>query len=336
MPPILIATRGSALALAQANAVLAQCRKKFPKLSFDLKIIKTTGDKLQTARPAAAAALATRALFTKELEAALLERRADLAVHSLKDLPTDLPAGLKLAAVAGQRADVRDVLIYRIDNGLVPRMRLVRFPSRPDRGHRQRPPPDPASGPPPRFPHRAHPGQCHDAIAETAGAAGLDATILAAAGLARLGIHFSPPDGPAARRRRARNWPFTSFQPELMLPCVGQGAIGLEIRQNDERMADICRRLDDYRHLPMCGRRTLLSPRHGRRLSNTHWRLRRRHRRPYSFARRGAPHQKCPARRGQERLVPGGRLGENSRRATARQGMIIGHETSQGPRLGFG
>ena len=98
MPPILIATRGSALALAQANAVLAQCRKKFPKLSFDLKIIKTTGDKLQTARPPAAAALATRALFTKELEAALLERRADLAVHSLKDLPTDLPAGLKLAA----------------------------------------------------------------------------------------------------------------------------------------------------------------------------------------------------------------------------------------------
>ena len=95
MPPILIATRGSALALAQANAVLAQCRKKFPKLAFDLKIIKTTGDKLQTARPAAAAALATRALFTKELEAALLQRRADLAVHSLKDLPTDLPGGLR-------------------------------------------------------------------------------------------------------------------------------------------------------------------------------------------------------------------------------------------------
>ena len=102
MPPILIATRGSALALAQANAVQALCRRKFPSLSFELKIIKTTGDKLQTAGPAANAGSVPRALFTKELEAALLESRADLAVHSLKDLPTDLPAGLHLAAVAGR------------------------------------------------------------------------------------------------------------------------------------------------------------------------------------------------------------------------------------------
>src|ERR1035441_5150191 len=128
MTPIFIATRGSALALAQSNVVLADCRKKFPKLSFDLKIIKSTADKWETAPPDAAAALATRALFTKELEAALLQGRADLAVHSLKDLPVDLPDGLQLAAVAGKRADVRDVLVYRIDNGLAPRMRLSDFP----------------------------------------------------------------------------------------------------------------------------------------------------------------------------------------------------------------
>src|ERR1039458_6079970 len=128
MPPILIATRGSPLAIAQSHTVLADCRAKFPKLSFELKIIKTTGDKLQTEAPAAAAALATRALFTKELEAALLEGHADLAVHSLKYLPTELPHGLKLAAVAGERADVRDMLIYRIDNGLVPKMSLSDFP----------------------------------------------------------------------------------------------------------------------------------------------------------------------------------------------------------------
>src|SRR5882762_4417803 len=109
---ITIATRGSALALAQANLVLDQCRRAFPKLSFELKIIKTTGDKLQTASLAQEGKTLPKGLFTKELEIALIEHKADLAVHSLKDLPTELPAGLKLGAV-GKRADVRDVLIYR-------------------------------------------------------------------------------------------------------------------------------------------------------------------------------------------------------------------------------
>src|SRR5271166_4691216 len=110
--PILIATRGSALALAQSNDVLAQCRAAFPQHQFELNIIKTTGDKLQTASLAKEGESLPKGLFTKELEVALLKHRADLAVHSLKDLPTELPAGLKLGAV-GKRADVRDVLIYR-------------------------------------------------------------------------------------------------------------------------------------------------------------------------------------------------------------------------------
>src|SRR6267154_4726020 len=110
--PIFIATRGSALALAQSNMVLAQCRSAFPELTFELKIIKTTGDKLQTASLAQEGSALPKGLFTKELEVALLNREADFAVHSLKDLPTELPAGLRLGAV-GERADVRDVLIYR-------------------------------------------------------------------------------------------------------------------------------------------------------------------------------------------------------------------------------
>src|ERR1041385_2182529 len=110
--PFIIATRGSALALAQSNHVLAHRRPAFPKLAFELKIIKTTGDKLQTASLAQENKTLPKGLFTKELEVALLKQRADLAVHSLKDLPTELPAGLKLGAV-GKRADVRDVLIYR-------------------------------------------------------------------------------------------------------------------------------------------------------------------------------------------------------------------------------
>src|SRR5438445_3298772 len=114
---ITIATRGSALALAQANLVLDQCRRAFPKLSFDLKIIKTTGDKLQTASLAQEGKTLPKGLFTKELEVALLRETASLAVHSLKDLPTELPAGLRLGAV-GKRADVRDVLIYRGEEAL--------------------------------------------------------------------------------------------------------------------------------------------------------------------------------------------------------------------------
>ncbi|TAK92690.1 MAG: hypothetical protein EPO07_19225, partial [Verrucomicrobia bacterium] len=110
--PIMIATRGSALALAQANMMAAQCRATFPRLRFELKIIKTTGDKLQKASMAKTDASLPKGLFTKELEVALVKGQADIAVHSLKDLPTDLPAGLVLAATP-KRADVRDVLIYR-------------------------------------------------------------------------------------------------------------------------------------------------------------------------------------------------------------------------------
>src|SRR5438445_3995293 len=139
--PFILATRGSALALAQANLVLAQCRAVFPKLKFELKIIKTTGDKLQTASLAEEGKTLPKGLFTKELEVALLRHTADLAVHSLKDLPTELPAGLKLGAV-GKRADVRDLLIYRnadflaaqradagAKRGLPPQATIQEFPS---------------------------------------------------------------------------------------------------------------------------------------------------------------------------------------------------------------
>ena len=109
--PIIIATRGSALALAQAQAVLAQCRAAFPRLRFEQKIIKTTGDKLLTASLANPDKDLPKGLFTKELEVALVKRQADLAVHSLKDLPTELPSGLALGAV-GKRADVLNAGLF--------------------------------------------------------------------------------------------------------------------------------------------------------------------------------------------------------------------------------
>ena len=108
--PIVIATRGSALALAQANLIAKQCRETFPRLRFELKIIKTTGDKMQ--KSSLVEGGLPKGLFTKELKVAVVKGKADMAVHSLKDLPTDVPAGLMLAATP-EREDVRDVLVYR-------------------------------------------------------------------------------------------------------------------------------------------------------------------------------------------------------------------------------
>lgn len=237
--PLHIATRGSALALAQANTVMAFLGAAFPRERFALKIIKTTGDKQQTA--SLAGSDLPKGLFTKELEVALLDRQADLAVHSLKDLPTDLPVGLVLGAVS-VREDVRDVLIWREESAaasppsgdrllaLLPQGATVATSST-RRGaqlldHR----PDLKI-----VPIRGNVGTRLRKIAEQRD---LHATILAAAGLKRLGYRLEDSgrllgsDVPAGLRAVA-------LSPEKMLPCVGQAAIGIEIRANDPRVAGV-------------------------------------------------------------------------------------------------
>src|SRR5436190_3470320 len=102
---LVIASRGSQLALWQARWV--SCELTALGHECQIEIIKTTGDKI-TDVPLAK--VGTKGLFTKEIEEALLDRRADLAVHSLKDLPTELPAGLVLAAVP-IREDPRDAIV---------------------------------------------------------------------------------------------------------------------------------------------------------------------------------------------------------------------------------
>lgn len=264
--PIIIATRGSALALAQANLVLVQCRTAFSRLKFELKIIKTTGDKLQTASLAKEGESLPKGLFTKELEVALLKHRADLAVHSLKDLPTELPAGLKLGAV-GKRADVRDVFIYR-DADYLQSLQSRESVTEWSPGQSQR------RGLKPKstikdLPHAATVGTSSTRrksqllalrpdlkvveirgnvvtrMEKLAERPELDATILAAAGLERLNFSISTtghlqgdavPDGLLAMM----------LEPEVMLPCVGQGALGIETRADDERIATICERLNHF------------------------------------------------------------------------------------------
>jgi hydroxymethylbilane synthase len=102
-----IASRGSQLALWQSRAVQSALRAADPSLLVEIDVIKTTGDVIQDVP---LAKIGDKGLFTKELDAALLEGRADLAVHSLKDVPTRLPDGLVLAAVT-EREDPRDVLL---------------------------------------------------------------------------------------------------------------------------------------------------------------------------------------------------------------------------------
>ena len=240
--PILIATRGSALALAQANLVLASCRENFPHLLFALKTIVTTGDKMQSASLSRIDASLPRGLFTKELESALLEKQADVAVHSLKDLPTELPDGLKLGGVAGKREDARDVLVYR--DAIRATTRLADFPPaltlatsstrRTAQVLAQRP----------DFKVVEIRGNVPTRLKKIASQSEIDMTILAAAGLSRLHFQITP-----AGRLEGDGVPgglaTTILDTDEMLPCVGQGALGLEIREGDERMATICQRLND-------------------------------------------------------------------------------------------
>jgi hydroxymethylbilane synthase len=109
---ITIGTRGSALALWQTNWVKDQLEEIFPDLLIDTEIIKTTGDKILDSP---LSKIGDKGLFTKELENALLENQIDLAVHSLKDVPTKLPDGLLIAAVP-EREDSRDVFIASVNN----------------------------------------------------------------------------------------------------------------------------------------------------------------------------------------------------------------------------
>ena len=267
--PIVLATRGSALALAQANSVISQCRACFPRLQFELKIIKTSGDKLQTASLAKEGTQLPKGLFTRELEVALLKHKADLAIHSLKDLPTELPAGLKLGAVS-KRADVRDVLIYRdaaylkaaeadtqaetwtpgqsSRRGFNGKISLAALPAGATVGTSSTRRKAQALLANPALNIQELRGNVVTRLQKLAARPELDAIILAWAGLARLDFTVSSegkllgdavPDGLLA----------TILETEEMLPCVGQGALGIEVREQDERITTICERLNHFNTL---------------------------------------------------------------------------------------
>ena len=252
--PVLIATRGSALALAQAELVRHQCRAVSPYLDFEIRIIKTTGDKLQTAPMANQYQQLPKGLFTREIEEALLTSEADLAVHSLKDLPTELPAGLELGSVL-PREDVRDVLLYRRGKSVEPSapFGIKDLPANAvvatSSTRRE------AQVNALRRDIRVVPirGNVGTRLQKLADQLEVDAIILAAAGLHRLGLSLnadgalvsSPLSGGANNRVIfPKNIFGTPLALDQMLPCAGQGAIGVETRSNDGRVADLCSKIN--------------------------------------------------------------------------------------------
>jgi hydroxymethylbilane synthase len=206
-PKLRIATRKSQLALWQAEHVAALIRKAHPGITVELLPITTKGDRIQDR---SLAAIGGKGLFIKELETALEERRADMAVHSMKDVPGELPKGLMIAAVL-PRADARDALITRAPLRLEDLPRGARLGTSSLRRQAQLL----AARPDLRI--EALRGNVDTRLRRLDNGE-LDAIVLACAGLTRLGLES---------RIAAR------LDPNVSVPAVGQGVIGIECRTDD-------------------------------------------------------------------------------------------------------
>ena len=230
---IIIGTRGSKLALWQANWVKSTLERMVPETAVSLLPIKTKGDKILDVP---LAKVGGKGLFVKEIEEALLDRRIDLAVHSMKDMPAELPEGLCIGPVP-ERENPHDVLISATGVGLSAlepgavigtsslRRAAQLLHTRPDltilplRGN---------------LDTRLKKLQHHQ----------MDAIVLAAAGVKRLGLEHV----------------ITEYlDPSVMLPAVGQGALCIEIRREDPAISDLLTPLDHLQtRIAVMGERAFL------------------------------------------------------------------------------
>jgi hydroxymethylbilane synthase len=218
---IRIGSRKSQLALVQTYWVREELQKHFPEIAFEVEEMSTQGDKILDVP---LAKIGDKGLFTKELEVGMLENRTDFAVHSLKDLPTNLPAGLMLGCVT-EREDPADALVVNQKNqdkkletlpegsivGTSSLRRLAQL-----RHH---------------YPHLTFKdvrGNVNTRLAKL-DAGEYDAIILAAAGLQRLGMS---------------DHVHQIISPEISLHAVGQGALGIECREGDEEILQVIKALE--------------------------------------------------------------------------------------------
>lgn len=232
---IILGTRGSELALCQADMVTAALRQAHPALKVERRIIATSGDKRPDLRFSEFNQVAhvDKGIFIKELEMALESGEIDFAVHSLKDVPSDLAKGFAITAVL-PRANTEDVLLTRdgytldtlpagakIGTSSVRRQRMLRW-RRPDvhveeiRGNV-----------PTRVRKLFAPSQ-------------LDGILLARAGLERLGLLKGN-----AVELDGQTLPATILGGDDFLPAAGQGAIGIEIRANDDATHQVLQAIND-------------------------------------------------------------------------------------------
>lgn len=226
-----IGTRGSQLALWQANWVKGQLGSAGHEV--EIRVIKTTGDKLENIPLTTSG---TKGLFIKEIQEALLDGSVDLAVHSLKDLPTETTAGLMLAAVP-QREDARDVLISAssVPFSELPRGARVGTSSLRRQSQLRR-----MRGDLELIPMRGN----LDTRLRKLDRGDCEAIVLAAAGVHRLGW-----------RGRVTEY----FSPSQLCPAVGQGALAIECREGDGSTAPILQGLDDMpTHLAVRAERAML------------------------------------------------------------------------------
>ena len=225
MIPVILGTRGSPLALAQTRMMMAALRLAWPQRTFEIRTIKTQGDRLSENPATGAEQKIDKGQFTGELEQALREQRIHIAVHSLKDLPTEDSDGLCVAGVPA-RADARDVLITRgpttiaelpaqarLATGSVRRAAQLRL-ARAD------------------LEMVDIRGNIDTRLRKFRGNAGWSGLVIAAAGLERL-----KPD--------VEGLTVTPLPYEIMLPAPGQGALALQVRKGAEDIMTLVNALND-------------------------------------------------------------------------------------------
>ena len=231
---VVIGSRGSALALWQANWAKDTLGACFPDLEVEIKVIKTEGDRLSEAP---LAEIGGKEVWTKEIEVALLSGEIDLAVHSLKDLPTQLPDGLILGAVSS-REDPRDALVTTSNTVFadLPTGATLATSSLRRQAQLQ------AARPDLNFvPIRGN----VDTRLKKLETEALDGIVLAAAGLKRLGLGDRITE---------------CLSPSICLPAPGQAALGIEIRQSDHRVSGLVDVLNDVEtHCAVRAERAMLA-----------------------------------------------------------------------------
>jgi hydroxymethylbilane synthase len=233
---IKVGTRRSALALRQTEVVIDALKRAHPHVTFEVHTISVMGDRdKSTPLPALG-----KGLWTSELEAQLVSRELDVIVHSLKDMPTSLPPGCVLACVTG-REDRRDVVIFNREHEAAGRYKtLAELPAGAVVGT--------SSVRRAAQLKRRYPGLVFrdvrgniDTRLRKCDEEGYDAIILAAAGLLRLDFG-----------KRIAQYLDSSTEGGGLLHAVGQGALGLEVREEDERMKELLKAVEDTPTMIAC------------------------------------------------------------------------------------